>query len=344
MSTENDALAGIDMSGYAAQPEPVVASEPDTPPANDDEPDPNVNDELELTGDDELAPGEDGEPEPGKKPRHKSAKERIDEITKARREAERRAEAAEARLAAMERGDKPAAQPTADLRAQIVEQMGPAPNPEDAKYEFGDADPQYLIDAATYNARLEAKLEVAEERAAALATEQQQQIQAAADEANTNWQKLAESGATKYEDFNETVVESAAAKEWPLLPLSALAVASSDNGDEIAYHLATHRDEAQKLAALELQFHQTRDAALEAGLPANLVALFVQPHLDRATEYFEGIQAKVKGAAKPEPKPAKIATDAPEPAKHRVRGGGGQFAPDFTSENCDLESLAKALK
>lgn len=299
-------------------------------PASSDESEPEAVEQPEVDDGAENEP-EKAEDEKPKK-RGKSAEQRIDELTKARREAERRNEELEARLARLESGQK---------TAGALNEGPKAPDPNDSKYEFGEADTQFLADMVDY--RVEKKL--ADERESRKVAETSEAeaaaMQARATELNTAWAEKAAKATDKYPDFTETVVDSAKAGEWDLLPLSAAAVQGSDVGDDIAYHLATHPEEAKKLADAERGFHQARNIALQAGLPPEVVNLLAAPHLMRGQEIFESIEKQYKGKERPK---AKVATDAPEPPKHTVRGGGGKFTQDWSSDDCDLSELNKAIR
>jgi hypothetical protein len=322
---DND--AANDFAAFEAQ-----ASTADTPPKDDertnegddqrgedDDQSANVNDQADGANDDDA--GDDGGDEKGEKKRSKSPSERIAEVTKARREAERRAEAAEARLAALEAG-----------KGEAKPEVAQRPNPADDKYEFGEADPKFIEDLIDWKADQKAN-----ERAAKDAEEaERNRAKAVGDELNARWQEQAEKATEEFPDFKETVIESADAKEWPLLPLSAAAVAQSEVGYRIAHHLATNKDDATKLARAEQDFHTARAAAIDAGLKPEIAMLMAKPHLNRLEELFDGLEAKAKGKAKPT---GKIATDAPEPVKHQVRGSGGRF--DVGADTSDFAAFER---
>jgi len=302
--------------------------------------------ETPETPEENAAETPDGDESKPKK-RGKSAEQRIDELTKARREAERKVEeeraqrlALEQRIAALEGGTKPAA----------VTEPAP-PKVDDPKYEgFGVAHPlyeqdynQYLADLVDHRVaqKLEADKQKSAETSAKDAQEREQKAQA--DALNAAWNEKAAKAVDKYPDFNEVVVESAKNGEWHLLPLSAAAVQGSDVGDDIAYHLATHPEEAKKLAEAERGYHNAVNAALSAGLNPQVAHMMAAPYLMRGKDIFDGIESTVKGNS-PAKKQANHTTNAPEPPSERVRGAGGQFWPDFTRLDCDLASLAKAIQ
>ncbi len=113
--------------------------------------------EAETPADDAGAP--EGE-QPAPKPR-KSAQERIDEVTAARREAERKAEEAERRAAYWE-GIAQGQQTTTPANAPAPQEDG-EPNPDD--YEYGETDARFIRDHATHHARKAAREEFAQQAA-----------------------------------------------------------------------------------------------------------------------------------------------------------------------------------
>lgn len=197
--------------------------------------------ETQPSGDDAAAAAEQPEPqdepapEPPKKP---SAQDRIDELTRLRREAERRAEAAEAALAATRKQDAPA-QP-ADGE----------PNPDD--FQFGETDAGYIRALARYEAKQE--------------FQQQAQQHAAQEQARSleqTWEQRQTAFAQDKADYAEVL-----AREWPCTPVMADAIKTSEDGPAVAYHLANNPDEARRIAALH-PISQVRELGrIEARLSA----------------------------------------------------------------------------
>lgn len=298
----------------------------------DDTPPPEPKDDtLELTEDDEIAPPDEGEPEEGKK-RHKTAKQRIDELTASRRAAERerddaRAQQAELerRIAALEGGHKP------DVEAP----KAPDPN----EYEFGEADPKYLDALTDY--KVETKLAERDKASGEKQTEEQRKARAkeVGDKLDADWKTMQERGAEKHEDFAEKV--NSLKIEQPIL---ALAIQASPVGDEAAYHLASNPHEAELL-----------QARIAAGDVLGAAEMFGQIEGERMDEapvrptngnpldiaLYAG-RLKAFNAKESRPK-GKLATDAPEPPKERVRGSTGQYEPDWGAEGADLNALGKLL-
>lgn len=293
-------------------------AEPKAEPENDDEPNPETNDELELTEDDELVEDED-EDKGDKKPRHKSAKQRIDEITAARRQAERERDELRAEIARMRGDPAPQAQ-----EPEIV-----APNPDD--FEFGEADPKYIEALTDY--KVDVKL--AERDKAAKQTEAQTAQRETLSNLDNSWIEQSEAAAEKYEDFDEKIADYQATAPCP--PLMAIAIQASPVAADVAYHLANNSDEneliavevetnpmsaAERIGAIEGQFMTERPK--HPG--ANAHPLEKALHAGRLKAFL------AKGKADPKPT-AKIATDAPEPARHRVRGGAGKFEVDDATDD-----------
>ncbi len=111
-------------------------------------------------------------------------------------------------------------------------------------------------------------------------------------------------------DYDEKVTRGAAQGSWPCPPDIATLIKNSPVGPKVAYHLATNLDDAQVIAGL--------------------------PPIQRAAA-FGMIAAHVANQPKTT---AKIATDAPEPAPARTKGG--QFAPSGTLD--DRQSVEEWTK
>lgn len=326
--TDDEPLELTDEAPDFAKFEADAGKEPE--PANDAEPKEPEAKEPEAKDDDP-----DGDDKHEKR-RSKPATERIAEITRARREAERRAEAAEARLAAIESGN------AVDPTQAIAELEAKRPSPED--FEFGEADSAY-IDALTdwkldvRDAKREAK--EAERAKEAGATAEQQQIAGKLSEGVANVEKA---GAEKYEDF-ETAIEAAVEARGgePLPPLVSIGIAVSPAGADIAYRLATDDATAAKLE--KLAGTNVLAAALAFGeLEGEYMSdddgdLDLRDSVDQMR--LNGrMKARMRGVSKPQ---ARKATEAPEPAKHRLRGGGGQFeAGADTTDFAAFERKANA--
>lgn len=170
------------------------------------------------SGDDAAA--ETDQPE---QPRRKSAQDRIDELTRARREAEREAEHWRS-IAQQQREPAPAKpEPKAD------------DEPDPASYEYGETDLNYVKDLARYEARQEFRKQAQEEAA-----------QRQAQEIAQGYAQREEATAAKYDDYEKAVYRS----QWVCTPVMADAIKTSEAGPEVAYHLAKNPTEARRIAAL----------------------------------------------------------------------------------------------
>lgn len=276
-------------------------------------------------GDEEEGEGEEDGKDDKRKPNKKrlSARERVQQAVTRQREAERRAEAAEAEAERLragggqdkdEAGDKPVQRqgggefkPSAELTPENAKRVGEEPDPE--KYELGANDGEYLADLATHRAykRMVLDQQQAEETAAHNASIEAQQ-QAAQD-----WTEKKAKALEKYPDYHEKVTEAGRAGKWACTPVMGEAIRESDVGTDIAYHLATHPAEAQRIAQLS-----------ETGQARAIGRLEMQ---------FEEEETPKKADKPAEGRKRKIITDAPEPAAGRARGAGGTFeTPDSTDD------------
>jgi hypothetical protein len=266
----------------------------DPEPANDEEAPPEA-----AEGD------EEGDEPKGEKRRSKPPNQRIAELTARLRQAERDRDAA--------LGAKPAEAPA---QTELVR-----PDPNDEKYEFGEADPKFLEDLTDW--KVDVRLAERDKKADAEASQAELSTKLAA--IDTAWEAKVEQGAEKYADFNEVVIESAAAGEWPCQPMVAAAISESPVGHDVAYYLAKNPDIAEVIDA-QLETEPVRAAEqfgyIEGGfMDAKPVRPPANAHpLDKAL-YAGRMRAFV------EKKPGTVVklTNAPEPPKHQVRGGSGKY-------------------
>jgi len=229
----------------------------------------------------------------------KSAQERIRELTRRGKDAERERDAKDAelaemreRLAALETGRAPAAEASDD-------DAPPDPNAKNAdgseKYAFGELDTQYVKDLA----RHEARQIVREEQRTRDEQRQQQAAAAQAEEAEQAWADQLETVAAEHPDFVEKVLDGATAGSWPCSREVGALIRDSEVGAKIAYHLATNLREA---------------VALDN----------ITDPLERARA-FGRLEATLQAAPKPTPgKTVKLpSADPPAP---QARGSNGQYS------------------
>lgn len=298
-----------DFSAFEAE---VDKPEDDTPPADDKGDDDNSSgDDVDpATPDDDDA--EKGDPPAPEEQQGASTQERIDELTAKRREAERelaeerRAKAdLEARLAKLEKGDKPE-ESSSEKKDDPKDKR---PNPDD--YEFGDADSKFIADLARYETRQELKEE--RERRDAEATRQTMEQELKKVEDSWTERSSSEDVKTKYADFHEKVSKGADNGDWALSPFGTVLVKASEVGPDIAYHLASNPDESRRIAGLS-----NIEQAIELGR----------------------LEGRFLNAGDQPAAPAKkTVTSAPTPPQKRSRGTGGKYAVEADTE--DFSSFDK---
>lgn len=164
-----------------------------------------------------LAEDAGAEPPPAK-PR-KSAQERIDELTAARREAEREAEYWRSRATQPQQPPAPAPAPHEDGE--------PDPN----AYEYGETDARFIRDHATYHARRAAREEFAQQQAV---TRQQSALE--------TFQTRV---ATQYPDGPPAGL-LALQRAPSLSPGITDVILSSENGPKLADYIGTNPGELQR--------------------------------------------------------------------------------------------------
>lgn len=264
----------------------------------DDETDTDGDEEGDNADDNEE--GEDKVEEPAEKPKGR-AQQRIDELTAKQREAERDRDYWRKR--AEELGDGPK-----DAVGEVVHPEEPDPS----KYQYGEADLDYIKDLAKFEATTEIMGKQAEARF---------KSEAAALEAK--WTGNLAQKLDKFPDYEEKVIQAAKDGKWKCGPVLALGIKDSEYGVDISYELASNPAEAERLSSLT--------------------------PLEQARE-FGRMEVEQKYKANP-PKPAeaenvtpkKVVTKAPPPPKRQVRGGGGKFdAPADTDDFAAFERMADA--
>jgi hypothetical protein len=236
MATEgiDDALF-TDIAMPDAEAPAAPASDTDAPAADPADPNPNPDaapgDDTQPAGegDDTLPAGDGDDPLRDGKGRFKGGfQARIDELTEARRSAERRAALAEAKVAALNSSDEGA----------------PQAKPDPADYtDYGE----YIRDLTRYEVKAAAAESAGKD--ATEATGDVDRIRA------DTWATKVQASKSTLTDFDDVVGKS----EIPIAGHVALALMEADKGPELAYHLAQNPDVADRLngmsearAAIEL--------------------------------------------------------------------------------------------
>lgn len=245
---------------------------------------------------------EDGEPPIPEAPKPKpTAQDRIDELTRKRHEADR----------ATIEANREAKYWRDVAEGRVKANGGPAPakedkapNPDD--YDFGKSDERYIEAVIDYRVERGLKKGLDEVRGGVA---QDLQVQAS----ERAWEAKQEVARSEFADYDQKVIQEALSPSrpdgWPCSPDMAEAIRTSDVGGKLAYHLASHPEEARRIVGLN-PYAQVREigrieASLESGTP-----------------------------------PVKT-TNAPKPPGNQARGAGGAFAADgSTKDFAAFEALA----
>jgi hypothetical protein len=199
-------------------------------------------------------PEPDAEPAP--KPKKKTAQERIDELTAARRAAEREQEternariALENKLRELEaRIPKEPEAPVAPVKKAEAPDPSSANEDGTAKYPLGEFDPAYIRDLTKYTIAEESANARAQEEAHKVEAERQQYVQTL----NQNWNQKLVDIETTLPDFREkgqNLIGTFSGIDPQYGEFLSTTIMQMENGPEVLYHLANHIDEAQKIVA-----------------------------------------------------------------------------------------------
>lgn len=287
------------------------ADEDDTEGESEDD----TSDEDEAGADREE--DHDAEEEKPKK-RKKTASERIAEITKFRRQAEEERDRQAAEVARLRRENeelqksRSASGDDEDLTSEKDKDKGKGDEPPDPNdFDYGEVDPRYisaLVEYRTNKTISESEKSREEARKAEAAEREASEIQHKYGEVITR-------GAKKYDDFDDVVVDGANNGRWPLAEHTVRLLLDSEVGEDVAYHLATHPEEAKELAGLD-----PTKAAVHFG---RLEQRFISSNKDA-----------------PKKRTRKV-SKAPPPPKNRAKGSGGKASTAPDTE--DFESFEKAF-
>lgn len=265
----------------------------------------NADDDNDSSATDQDTDANEPKDAPKKK---NTVQERIDELTKARREAEREADRWRAIAEERERSQgktKETEEPKgSDTTPESDTPKAPDPTDKD-KYPLGDLDPQYSADMVDY--KLEQR--IAELNATQQKSEQQRAEQARAEALLEEWTGKLAAAEESHEDFRETVesLESAFEGVDPQYgQFLAETVMRMEKGPDVLYHLAKNPDDVAKLIASD-----PVNAALALG---------------RLEASFGG---------EPTPKRKVKATNAPTPPKNVNKGSATSLSVKPDTDDLD---------
>lgn len=331
MTDDNSNLVDIDLDTFEAeffQREPVATEEQEET-VEDEEVIENEDDTLATDEDTDASEDETEEDEteeeeeedkPAPKPKKKSFQDRIDELTRDKRETER--------LAAKEKADLLAriealeARKTEDTKPEpkpLREQLptgAPDPDAEDENgepvYPLGEFDKQYIRDLTKFTIAEEKRIADEEDAKAA----QAQLVEAAQEELKSSWLEKVEAASEELPDLREKLEDMGKAFDGvdpDYGEFLAATIMSCDNGPQMMYYLSQHIDEARKIVA--------------SG-PAS------------ATLALGRLDARFAKAPVSEEKPKKKVSDAPKPPAS-LRGSGRSHAVNPDTD--DLDAFEKAF-
>lgn len=212
--------------------------------------------------------------------KNRGVQKRLDELTANWRSAERRAERLEALLE--KTLVKPDPQP-------VLEPVKPVTEPTVDQYKTYE---EYVSALADYKA--EQKFREWENR------QKQAEAQRAKSEQQTAFQKRAEEFRLAHPDFDEVVFTD----ETPISEVMAEAIAISEKGPQVAYHLGLNRDEARRI--FDLSLRNPVAAGLEIG---RLEARLSLPQPRTTTKAPPPIQPLSAGGGTLSPDPEKMTMD-----------------------------------
>jgi hypothetical protein len=307
---------------FFGRDEPVATDEPTSEDEDKEEVTETEDDTLateedtdaseETTEDDEPTEEEEEEPQPQKKGK-KSFQDRIDELTRGKREAERREADLLRRLEALE-ARKTEVKPELDEPKPLREQLpAEAPNPDardengEPIYKLGEFDQNYIRDLTKF--MLEQETKAFQERQSKEA--EQRMVEAAQEELKSSWLQKVEETEEELPDLREKLADMGSTFNG-IDPnygeFLAATIMTCEHGPRIMYYLSQNIGEAQKIVA--------------SGPAA-------------ATLAIGRLDAKFNKPVQEEKRNTKKVSNAPTPPEATNRGKSGRFAAPADTDNLD---------
>jgi len=250
-TTETDLdLFSSELFGHSKEPEPITNSE--DPAKSDDNPDPvetpsTEPDDKSDTNVDTPEQDDDDNKEPEVKTQKKSSyQDRINELTAARREAERREADLQKRLDEII-SRLPDNKKTTDEPVAKQDASAPDPNAVNAdgseKYPLGEFDPNYVADLTRHHFNKQ----MAEFEAKQAEVEKQRAVETARTALQSEWNEKIAPAQERYPDFAEKgaqLIDSFSDLDPNYSNYLADTIMGLDNGPDVLYYLSTNPTEA----------------------------------------------------------------------------------------------------
>lgn len=228
------------------------------------------------------------------------AKKRIDKVTWEREEAHRRISTLEAELATLKAAGKPSTKVEEKLE-KAEKAAVEAADPNEPKAEDFDTHEQWLAALTKYTTRKA----IDEDRARRDQEENSRYI----DEQHKQFLAAKPDAASRYDDFDDVISANA---DMLISPAMDFVMKTSPVGHDIAYHLATHRAEADRIYKMV-----GPDQAIEMGRLLERIERRVEslsaPDADSAGADAAADAAGDKSNDPPPKRKTAKATEAPEP-------------------------------
>jgi len=252
--------------------------------------------------------GEDEDEDEQKPKKKRSPAERIAQVTKNWREAERASDAKDTRIAELERqltaktGDDTKLDSSSDDAVK-------RPDPDD--FTYGELDPDYTV--ALTSSLVEEGM--AKARATDETTRQEEAARQETEEFQTNYQARVIEGIEAYDDFETVVIKASDNNEFPLSEEMARMAVASPVGHHVIYDIASDLPLATKIAQMT--------------------------PIEQAQEFGRLAARHTSTEGSPTPKPNKI-PQAKTPPKKRVGGNSAKSFDPVSATFTEFEDKVNA--
>ena len=297
-------------SSEKSEDEPTVEDD-----AQEEKEDTQSGEQVDAPADrEDEEPEVEAEAEAEAKPKKNRFQERIDELTSKAREAERKAQELEQRLAKFEKTNEP--EPTPQVAAVTVDGPNPDDKNEDGtdKYPLGEFDPKFAADVVRHTLKQEREAMLEQEKAdkARLEKEQEEAVLTA------SWNEKLEPAKERYPDFIEKGQNLGAtfdSIDGTYADYLTTTIMSMEFGPDVLYYLANNLDEATKI---------------------------VQSGATKATIALGRLESKFAEAEEQKQKARPKVSNAPTPPAHQNKGSAAAKAA-IDPNTDDLDEFARAL-